>query len=199
MLLDSRLTDSVREQMWGQGDWSIVFPPESQIFKAFTLLAPGNAKIEIRTSAGKLVATRALEVPLAKLEEWSPDGKPNRGYLLTQDFSIGMGSYNGPGTSLIQIVGASFHDVTALNAATQKEEPIHLAKTLKQDWRFTSGRNGNEILAVSCHPEFGGKGDSFVVDYTRYFFNRTRWIKYMRQENGFWESDQSFPPRSAFS
>ena len=197
LLMDSRLTASIREEMWGQGDWSIVFPPESSIFKEFSALPPGSARIEIRDNSGKLLATRALDVPLAKIEEWSPVGKTNWGYLLTQDYSTGMGSYSGPGTTLIQISGAAIHDASALDAKTHQEEPIRLAKTLKQDWKIMTGGNGTEILTVSCHPK-SAEDDSFVVEYMRYAFEGTRWLKYSRQETGFWESDHPFPPRSAF-
>jgi hypothetical protein len=198
LLLDARLTVSVREEMWGHGNWQALFPQDSPLNKDFSILPPGNAKLEIRTGGGKLLVSRALEMPLAKLEEWSPAGKTNWGYFLAQDYSIGAGSYNGPVTTLIQIKGGAFRDVTAFSAQTQRDEPIHLAKTLKQGWRITSGVNGTEILAVSCHPNFSAQNDSFVVDYTRYAFDGTRWHKYTRQENGLWESDNPFPQRSAF-
>jgi hypothetical protein len=184
--------------MWGHGDWPSVFPDDSSIYKSFSALPPGNARLEIHDSFGNVLSTRALDTPLAKLEEWSPAGKSNWGYLLTQDYSIGMGSYNGPGTTLVQVIGTAFQSVTALNAITHQEEPISLGKTLKQDWRITTGEKGTEILAVSCHPGFAGNNDSFVIKYTRYSFDGLHWTKFMRQQNGTWESDNSFPPRSAF-
>jgi hypothetical protein len=72
---------------------------------------------------------------------------------------------------------------------------IRLTKTLKSDWRIDSSNGEANILFVSCHP---GKSDGFVIDYVRYEWNGPEWLKYVRKAPGFWESDQPFPPRSAF-
>ncbi len=194
LLMDARLSPSVREQLWGKGDWSLVLPQDSNLFKDFSALPPLNAKLRIRDDTGKLVAERSLERPLANLEEWRPASEKG-GYLLSIDFSAGFGSYNGLGTTLLQVCNRTFHDVEALNAVTHKREPIRLAKSLKSDWRIEPRSEGTDILSLSSHP---GNNGNFVSDYVRYSFDGKQWLEHKKQKDGLWESDQPFPPRSAF-
>jgi hypothetical protein len=195
LYMDARLTASVQEQLWGEGDWSFVFSPSDNLFKEFSSLPPGNAKLAIRDNHGGLVAERRLEKPLARLREWNPAHTSSREFLLTVDYSAGWGSYNGPITTLLQISNGMINDVKALNGDTGQEEPIHMMRSLKSDWKITTSEKREEILSVSCHPK---NDSSFVMDYTRYSFDGARWLEYKRQEKGIWESDEGFPARSAF-
>lgn len=195
LLLDNRLSESVRQELWGKGDWSSVLSPDSKLYKEFSAQPPGKAKLRIVDSKGRLVANRDLESPLAKVEAWDPASRRNQLYLLTQDYSAGAGSYNGPGTILLQVSDAAFHDVKALNAESHKENSIRLVKSLKSDWRITMRDNKGEILSVACYPNSEGK---FVIDHIRYRLDGTRWLEYKRQISGVWESDEPFPPRSTF-
>jgi hypothetical protein len=192
LLLDMRLTESVRKELWGKGDWSFVFPHDSQLYKEFSALAPAKSKLTIRNKEGRLVADRELDTPLAKLETWNASSEANQLFLLTEDRTPGMGSYNGPGATLLQVSDAAIHDVKALNTESHQEEPIRLVKSLKSDWHRKSA---TEILSVSCRP----KDDrNFVIDYVRYSFDGTRWLEYKRETDGFWESDEAFPEGSSF-
>jgi hypothetical protein len=193
--MDVRLTPSVRERLWGKGDWSVVLPPESELFKEFTALPPGNAKLRLKDQSGKIVVERNLDRPLAELKECIPSGGGKAGYLLTLDDSAGFGSYNGLGTAVLQVANARLNEAGATNVSTRQQETIRLAKTLKSDWRIQSGGQGTEILSLSSHP---GSDGSFVSDYVRYWFDGSQWLESKRQEAGLWESDRPFPPRSAF-
>ena len=195
LLMDVRLTPSVREQLWDKGDWSFVLSSESELFKDFSTFPPRNAKLIIRDETGKVVAERALERPLASLEECGPNRGGKGGYLLTVDFSIGSGSYNGPGTTLLQVLNRTFLYAEAINVATRKRKVIRLTKSLKSDWRIETRSERTEILSLSSHP---ANNDNFVSDYVRYSFDGTQWLEYRQQKAGLWESDQPFPPRSAF-
>jgi len=194
LLLDARLTGPIQEKLWGKGDWSFAFPHDSSIYAEFSALPPGKSKLRIVNGTEKVIAERELETVLAKLEEWSPGLSGNQNYLLTEDYSAGIGSYNGPKTTILNISSAGFHEVTALNVDSKKEEPIRLVKSLKSDWRIPR-EISDEILSVSCYSD--GQGN-FVIKYTRYSFDGVRWVEYTRQESGFWESDEAFPSRSAF-
>jgi len=194
LLMDKRLTESVREKLWEKGDWSFVFPPESSTYKEFSSRPPVKSRLVIRNDKGKVIAERGLETPMAKLEPWNPSSDSNQFFLLTEDYSSGAGSYNGPGTSLLQISDAAFHDVKA-DTASGQEQPIRLVKSLKSDWQIVSRDNAGEILSVSCRPKSDG---NFVIGYTRYSFDGNQWRKYKREVDGFWESDDPFPDRSAF-
>lgn len=195
LLMDKRLTRPVGEKLWGKGEWSFVFPKDSTLYKEFSALPPGNSELRITDSRGKVIARRDLEMPLAKLEPWNPVSSANQFFLLTQDYSTGAGSYNGPGTIVLRITGGNFHDAKALDAESHVKKPIRLAKSLKSDWRISRRGNEGEILSVSCHPLDDG---NFVIDYVRYALEEGRWLEYKRQVQGFWESDEPFPERSAF-
>ena len=195
LLLDRRLTPAVRKLMWGTGDWSFVLPPESELFREFSAMPPAHAKLVIRDHSGKVIADRTLDGALAELKEWNPAAGRNREYLLTVDHSSGAGSYNGLATTVLDVSQASLRDAKAIDAATQKQELIRLSKTLKSDWRIDSCSRVTTILFVSCHP---GKADNFVVDYVRYKWNGSTWLKYGREAPGVWESDEPFPASSVF-
>ena len=130
LLMDRRLTGPVREKLWGKGDWSFVFRPASKMYKTFSVLPPGKAKLRIRASNGEVTAERDLETPLAKIEAWNPSSGDNYLFLLTEDHSAGAGSYNGLATNLLQISDGAFHYVKATNATSHQERPIRLLKSL---------------------------------------------------------------------
>jgi hypothetical protein len=185
----------VRKQLWGKGDWSIVFPPDSSVYKDFSNRPPIRSKLSILDNAGKVIAERVLETPLAKLEALNAAARSGRMFLLTQDYSMGAGSYNGLVTTLLTVSDAGFHEPRALDTGSHHEEPIRLLKSLKSDWRVVQHESGPEIFSVSCHPSRNGK---FVVDYARYSFDGSQWLEYKHEAAGFWESDQQFPDASAF-
>lgn len=192
LLVDQRLTESVRQELWGKGAWSFVFKPDTKLYREFSALPPGKSKLMIRDNTEKVLANRDLETPLAKLKVWNRISDTNQFFLLIEDYTAGAGSYNGPKATLLQITNATFHDVKALNTQSHQEEPIRLVKSLKADWRQ---ENIAEILSVSCYENGDGR---FVVDYIRYNFDGNRWLEYKRESEGFWESDQPFPLRAAF-
>jgi hypothetical protein len=195
LLLDSRLTPAVRKLMWGTGDWPFVLSPESELFKEFSATPPARARLVISDNSGKVIADRTLDAALAEIKEWSPAPGRNHEYLLTIDHSAGAGSYNGLATIVIRVSQSSLHDVESVEVASQKQELIRLTKTLKSDWRIDSSSGVANILFVSCHP---GKTYSFVIDYVRYEWNGSAWLKYVRKTPGVWESDGPFPARSVF-
>lgn len=197
LLLDSRLTVSIRRQLWGQGEWSFVFQKNSVLYREFSARPPRKSKLIILDKEGKSIATRILETPLARVEKWNVSSDADEFFLLTEDDSAGVGSYNGLVTTLIQISDSTFKDIKAINEQTGREESIRMMKSLKNDWRRVGD---GEILSVSCHPRIaaGKVQDDFVTDYVRYQFDRTRWFEYKREAAGIWESDQGFPTRSAF-
>jgi len=194
LLIDTRLTARIRDEMWGHGDWSFALDPRSELYKDFSAFPPCNAKLQGVDRAGKVFAERVLDHPLAKLEALG--GADNNILLLTVDYSTGMGSYAGLTTIPLQLSSQGFQDTDALNPGTQQREPIRLVKSLKSDWRFSKGTKEVEILSLWCRPE--PDGSSFNLIFTRYTFDGKQWFVHKRQEKGFWESDQPFPQQSAF-
>jgi hypothetical protein len=192
LLLDNRLSGSVRRELWGKGEWSFAPHPLSKVYKEFSMIPPGKAKLTIRDYERKPIAGRDLETPLAKLEPWNSSAVTNQLFLVTEDDSAGFGSYNGLVTTLLQVSDGAFRDVTGLNTDSKQVEPIRLVMSIKSDWRR---ENGAEILTVSCHAKNNG---DFIIEYARYSFDGARWLEYTRKVDGLWESDEPFPERSAF-
>jgi hypothetical protein len=195
LLLDTRLTAPVREELWGVGDWSLVLAPESATYKAFANRPPINALLRVVDVNGSVVSKRELERPLAKLEEWDSVSSRNRWFLLTEDLSAGFGSYSGRATNLVEVKRGSIHEVEALDSDSHRKERFRLMKALRSDWRITRRDSGGEILSVSSHPK-----DSlgFVTEYLRYSYDGHQWQVFKREVAGSWTSDEPFPQRAAF-
>jgi hypothetical protein len=195
LLMDSRLTPPLREELWGRGEWWFVLSPDSKSFKEFSALPPRDAKLGVRDERKRLVADRNLERPLAKMARWGYAGVGELGYLITVDYSAGFGSYSGPATSLLRVVNSALLDVRAVDPASGQEVHFRLMKALKSDWKMKATGNMLEILSFFCRPTQNGQ---FRLEYIRYSFDGSRWLEYKKSENGYWESDEPFPPRSAF-
>jgi hypothetical protein len=194
LLIDSRLTATVRRQMWESSELDKTLG-HSQV-RDLSSVPPKNAKIELHDGQGKLVAERELAGPLAKLSPWNP-GSRDPTFFLTIDYSIGFGSYNGPSTTLLQISTTGFNEVQATNVSTHEIETIRLQKTLKADWKIVRGKDRTEILSIICYPDLKTQND-FLVEFKRFVFEGKKWESHQRQERGLWESDEIFPARSAF-
>jgi hypothetical protein len=193
--MDDRLAASVQDQLWGKGDWSFVFPPSSKLYNEFSAVPPRRSMLRIVDSNGRIVAGRDLETPVAKLKAWNPTAIIHELFLLSQDYSAGVGSYNGLVTTLVKVSDSGFRDIEALNTASRQKETIRLVKSLKSDWQIRDRENGGEILSVSCKAR---NNDSFIIEYIRYSLDKGQWLEYKREVAGIWESDEPFPDRSAF-
>ncbi len=139
--------------------------------------------------------TKTLDRPLAKIENIALR-KDETSFLLTVDYSTGMGSYAGLTSEILEVRGGHVQWINAINASTKKPEPIRVAKALKHGWKLAPAATAKDILAISCHPE--DAGNDFVVEYVRYHFDGEQWLKYERVKKGLWESDEAFPPRALF-
>lgn len=195
VLNDARITKTIRDELWGKGDWSYVFLPTSTIYKEFSAAPPRNAILRIISLRGNVLAKEQLNTPLAGVRPWNPSEVSSKLFLLTQDYSTGVGSYHGPETTLLRVSDSDFHRVLAFDPKSGRNVPLRLMKSLKSDWQIVQRSAKGEILSISCHPNAHG---TFVVDYARYSFNGTKWLVYKREVNGYWEADGAFPKRSAF-
>jgi len=197
IMLDARFTPQLIDEMWGNGDWSFVLAEDDPLYRSFTANPPANAQVSISDAKGQRLAAESLERPLARMETAKLGGSA-QSFLVTVDYSAGMGSYAGPTTFLLQVSGPNLRWVQATDQTTQKEERISLPKTLKSDWKVFPAGTGQDILSFYCRPDFENNA-GFVLHYVRYHFDSSRgWLRYERVEKGFWESDELFPSRSRF-
>jgi hypothetical protein len=175
--LDARLNLDAIEREWGSGN------PRSD----------NPATLELVGCGGELLDRLTLDAPLAMLDAVPVRGAPNPTYLVSADLTAEAGSYSGPLTLPIQIIKNHLVAVVA-RSDNNYVEPIRLALTGKSAWRRISGRNGDELLYVSCQPKF----DGFVTSYRRYFVSHRKWQVKVRIKDGLWESDGDFPSRNLF-
>ena len=196
VVTDARLTEDLQKKMWGIGDWTFVLTEDDPRARAFSAKPPANAKLQILDSSGQVTKSFVLERPLARIEKarLRPDHET---FLVTVDYSIGMGSYAGPSTSLLEVENGNFAWLKATDSANHKDEPIQLAHTLKSDWKLVPFQHNRDILEILCRPDAPMSGD-FVIHYVRYRFTNGKWIRFERTKKGIWESDESFPPSSSF-
>jgi hypothetical protein len=198
VLTDSRLSSELRKQMWGIGDWSFVLPQGDAQRIVFEGSPPLKAEIRIVTDTSMVLRDVSLEQPLARVTEARiRNGKTS--FLVAADYSVGFGSYAGITTLLLDVVDGQFQWTEATSIDTHETEQIRLPDTLKSAWKFVPFHGKQDILWAYCRPaKVQVTGREFVVGYVRYRFDGKRWLKYERLRNGFWESDESFPPLSSF-
>jgi hypothetical protein len=195
VLTDARLSQNLKREMWGVGDWPFVLPQNDPRSKVFAKQPPLNATLRVLDRQSHVVDTKKLEMPLARISEEQIQGQ-HPTFMVTVDYSVGFGSYAGLSTFLLDITDGKLAWASAMDLASETTVPILLAKTLKSDWKVIPFGPNKDILRVYCQP--GDGADEFVVGYVRYRFDGQRWIRYERTQAGFWESDNPFPPPDAF-
>lgn len=197
VLTDRRLTDELQRQMWGVGDWSFVLPEGNPQRVIFERNPPHNAELRIVTNTNEVLESTVLERPLIRVTEARVLGD-KASFLVKVDYSVGFGSYAGITTFLLDVIYARLKWAEVTDIDTRQVERIRLPDTLKSSWKLVPFRGNNDILRVYCRPPKVQAGNEFVVGYVRYRFDGKQWVKYERQQEGFWESDHPFPPRSRF-
>jgi hypothetical protein len=104
-------------------------------------------------------------------------------FVLTRDYSIGMGSYNGPASYFFKVGPNGFNYLF-------NRQPF--ATTLKSKWLIYSG----EILYRRCRPDFKHETtDSvpFINYFERRYYKNGVWKEQKWEKSGFWEYDDTLP------
>lgn len=197
ILEDARITPDLRHRMWDAfdvpGDALDGKDPRVPTFEAQPLL---TARLRLVTAAGAVLAERTLERPLAMLAPAPLDGLPSPAFLLTVDYSSGMGSYSGPATTLLVPHQDGLDPEQAVTPGGTSAV-IELPSTLKTFWRIVPPRVGHtqEIELASCRP-LGDKPD-FVTTYATYRFGGGHWRVSTHAVDGLTEFEGP-PERSLF-
>ena len=161
------------------------------------------AKLRLFRADGTLAQEKTLERSRAFLKMAPPlyGEAGQETYLLTVDYSVGMGSYNGPITFLVEVTSGAMRYVSVGG------KPITLMRSLKTDWKFAPIKSGGvkstDILEVSCRPSETAKSDAnpnndFTVSYRRTHWNGVKWTRREKTKTGFWEDDGAFPSVALF-
>jgi hypothetical protein len=103
-------------------------------------------------------------------------------FILTRDYSTGMGSYNGPISYFFEVSKSGISYIL----------PQGVMDSLKSAWAIVHwGGQSSDILYKTCRPAAWQKADSsvtFVVAYKRFRLREGEWTPEPHEETGFWES-----------
>lgn len=188
LLQDSRLPTTPRNEIWGY-----LARREDDPASPFAKAPARNAVLRIVDRGGRLVEEKQMERPLAAMETASLYGDDRITYLITVDFTAGMGSYNGPITSLVEVVGGKLQWVQALDKTTGKRGQISLMNSLKTVWKIADAPadGAKDVLLVACRPNWSSLADeNFYLIRVRYSFDGKSWVISQREEKGFAEADE---------
>jgi hypothetical protein len=109
-------------------------------------------------------------------------------FVLTRDYSIGWGSFNGPISYFLEVSGSGI----------RHSLPHGLMTSLKTAWANVPTDAAAEILSKKCRPDFE-KRDSgpmeFKVIHERFTFVDGSWHATLREQPGFWETTTSLDPK----
>lgn len=177
IVLDPQLSPDVVERAWASGQPRVAAP----------------ATLELVGCKGEVVDRFILAASLAKIDPLPVQGAPNPSYLVSADLTAEAGSYNGPLTIPIQVIGNKLVPAVA-HSPDGRREPVRLSLTGKSAWRRVSRHRLDDLLLVSCQPE----GAGFVTTYRRYFPSQGKWQVRAHTQDGFWESDGEFPDQKFF-
>ncbi len=187
------MTPAYRQSWGASADPEMALGPDDPLVKSLQGHPLQNGRLRLVGQDGHVVAVASFGEPLARIATAYLYGTQFPTYLVTVDYGIGMGSYAGPATTLVEVRGGKMTDL-----------PIVLGQSLKNDWRIVAASHGvgKEIEVVQCHPNFKNPNwaasSAFVVDYRTYRFVNGQWRDKLAERIGYWEADDDWPPRSAF-
>ena len=195
VLEDRRLTPRVRDKLWGAGDVTMAFEERDPIVADVRRRPLLNARLQLLSSAGAVLAERDEEYPLAKIEAAPIHGLPTPAFLFTVDMSAGWGGFSGPATWLLTPATTQLAPVPFVPEGKGKVGEIVLASTLHTDWRVVPPRHGgpDEIERAYCP----GGDDGPVLTLETYRFHDGQWHRAERR-GGACADIEGMPPRSAF-
>lgn len=177
IVLDPQLSPAMVERDWGSGQ------PRTQAL----------ATLELVGCNGQVLDRFVLASSLAQIDPVPVRGAPSPSFLVSADLTAELGSYNGPLTVPIQVIGEKLVPAVA-RSSDGRSEPVRLWVTGKSAWRRASKGRVDELYLVSCQPEAAG----FVTRYRRYSPSTGKWQVRTHTRAGLWESDGEFPDRKFF-
>jgi hypothetical protein len=104
-------------------------------------------------------------------------------FVVTRDYSIGWGSYNGPISYFLEVADGGIRYIL----------PHGLMTSLKTAWAIDNKENSAAIISKKCRPNFEKTYDAsmdFKVIYERFSFDGEGWKASVREEDGFWENEK---------
>jgi hypothetical protein len=220
ILEDARLTPAMREAMWGGSKNPADFldapgvTADGALKKSFAETETRHALVRLIDRDGKALAERRLDCELAATSDHPLPQQGGRAvWALGNDCSTGDGLYAGMITHFFTVETDKIVWQHYKDAATGEDEELTVVQAPRITWHLTPRDHADQILEVSCHPDFSDPrfqsvkpGEELptdlpdVVDYIRYRADgRGGWIRQQRTaKNRIWDVRQEFPAENEF-
>jgi len=193
LMVDARVTPAI-EEAGGAALDSPDAPSELKKFK--------NAQLRIVDASGRVTQIKTFGRPLAQLTPLDVASDSPQTVLLTLDYSAIMGIDNGPITSVVEIANDRWRYAGARDEVGDDDVGIVVASTGRTEWRVLAQGARQDILEVSCRPDFDRATASdmpFNRRYARYRLAGGGWRRFERVEkDACWESGDEFPANAEF-
>lgn len=137
------------------------------------------ALLQIRDKEGVVSRTIALGVPCARIDTaYIDEARTKSVYLLTRDYSTGMGSYNGPFTQFVRFTDTGVYSYNGNSG---------FASSLKSAWVIRYINGGLEVCSKICRP---GNTEQELVTNGRSIWGVDSFKVTTTMKNGFWEDER---------
>ncbi len=205
ILEDARLTPALA-RLFARGgvDPALALPHDDPAALAFQASPLRPARLRQIGAGGRVVIDTVPDpaAPLARIERRRLGLKSGPVYLVTTDNDAGFGSYSGHATALYTLNDGRLGPVLAA-AADGGRHAVVLSDTLKSRWRIIDSRPTHTVIEqIFCRPDFDherpGQDQPFLLTFMTYQFDGRSWRMAERVRNGFWESDDPWPPAADF-
>jgi hypothetical protein len=153
------------------------------------------AVLHLKNSSDKFIAELELEKADAELAAQDLRDGGHRVIFVTQDYSAGMGSYNGPITQILDIGPTNILWAKTTDIRTGEKTEISLMQSLKTGWglRPSKAGKGRDILKASCRPTDLSDANGnliFNTTYSRFHRDHQEWKVVKKvQKNELWENE----------
>lgn len=164
-----------------------------------------TSKIRLLDKNNREVEKHLLAGCNARLDQINGNWPNGPIFLATSEFIPTMGSFGGPYSKPFQVIRGHIQWAKVQKSIHQKSESILLSRTLKTEWVVRRVRDNSrvEILEIKClsDVDYAKKNSDemkFERIFTRYSFDGRQWLRFTRNEDGCWETGDTFPNRQAF-
>jgi hypothetical protein len=134
---------------------------------------------------GKVCALIKLDSPIAYLEKKNIKPEKIVYYFLTEDHCAGSLEYIGTKTSMLSVSGNKIEWTKCHDVKTGKTIRIDIERYLKAKWEI---KDEKTILFVQR------EAYSKKTHYYRFSYANHKWMRYLREDNEFWEDDDGSLP-----
>lgn len=138
-----------------------------------------HAILLIKRPDGTEIKRYQLGTPCARIDTaYFDEQKTHPAYILTEDYSTGMGSYNGPLSCFVRFTDTGMVNYNAGSG---------FATTLKSTWAIRYTNNNLEIYSKICRPCDSG---DFCITTRKATWQSDSFKNESTVKNGFWEKEE---------